>query len=280
VLDIFLARPHDFHRPVDMLRDLDGADNTIGLQPSAEAAADQVVVDDDLVQRQAGGLRGRRLDPRHGLAADPDFAAVLAQVNRAVHRLHGGVREERKLVGRLDLSDGARHGPLDIADALRDRPGIERRLFELARDRIGREFGVRTVVPFDHQRRQAFLRSSHMIGDDGDGVVEAHDLPHALDGLGCRIVHAFHATAENRRLRERRDLDPRRPNVDAIDGRAVDLRRRVQPLGRRADELEVLRPLECHGFGHRHTGGVGGKLAVFGPPSRRRVQHFTALRAA
>ena len=135
VLDIFLARPHDLHRAVDLLRDLDGANDAVGLQPPAEAAADQMIVDHDLVQRQAGGLRRRRLDARDGLAADPDFAAVLADMDRAVHRLHRRVREERNLVGRLDLGDGARHRLVDIADILRDRSRIERRLFELGRDR-------------------------------------------------------------------------------------------------------------------------------------------------
>jgi len=119
-----------------------------------------------------------------------------------------------------------------------------------------------------------------MLGYDGDGVVEAHDLTHALDGLGCRIVHALHAAAEHGRLRERRDLHARRPSVDAINGRAVDLRRRVQPFGRRADELEVLRSLERHVLGHRHAGGVGGQFAILGASSRRWVKHFTALRAA
>ena len=125
------------------------------LQPPAEAAADQMIVDDDLVQRQAGGLRRRRLGARDGLAADPDLAAVLADMDRAVHRLHRRVREERNLVGRLDLGGGARHRLVDIADVLRDRPRIERRLLELGRDVVGAELGVRAVVPFDHQRRQA-----------------------------------------------------------------------------------------------------------------------------
>ena len=142
------------------------------------------------------------------------------------------------------------------------------------------ELGVRTVVPFDHQRRQPFLRGPHMIGHDGDGVVEPHDLTHALDGLGRRIVHALHATAEDRRLRKGRDLHAWRPNVDAIDGRSVDLRRRVETLGRGADELEILRPLERHAFGDRHAGGIGGKFAIFDASSRRRVKHFAALRAA
>ena len=249
-------------------------------EPPAEAAADQMIVDDDLVQRQARGLRRRRLGARHRLAADPDLAAVLADMNRAVHRLHRGVREERNLVDRLDLGDGARHGLVDIADVLRHRARLERRLFELADDRVGVELGVRAVVPFDLQGREPLLRRPHMVGHDRDGVVEPHDLAHALDGLGRRIVDALHATAEHRRLRQRRDLHARRPNVDAIDGRSVDLRRCVQPLGRRADELEILRPLERDAFGDRHAGGIGGKLAVFDASPGRRVQHFTALRAA
>src|SRR5256885_16194555 len=95
---------------------------------------------------------------------------------------------------------------------------------------------MRTVVPFDLQGREPFLRSPHMIGDDGDGVVELDDLTHALDGLGRRVIHALHTTAEHGGLRKGRNLDARRPDVDAIDGRAVDLRRRVQPFGRGADE--------------------------------------------
>ena len=139
---------------------------------------------------------------------------------------------------------------------------------------------MRPVVPFDHQGRQPFLRSPHMIGHDGNGVVEPYDLTHTLDGLGRRILHALHTTAEDGRLRKGRDFHARRPNVDAIDGRSVDLRRRIQTLGRCADELEILRPLEHHVFGDRHAGGGGGKFAVFDPSPRRRVKHFTALRAA
>ena len=47
---------------------------------------------------------------------------------------------------------------------------------------------VRAVVPFDDQRREPFLRRPHVVGDDRDGVVEPHDLAHALDGLApqCR----------------------------------------------------------------------------------------------
>ena len=46
--------------PSTCLRDLDGASDAVDLEPAAEAAADQMIVHDDLLQRQAGGLRGRR----------------------------------------------------------------------------------------------------------------------------------------------------------------------------------------------------------------------------
>ena len=80
VLDVFLARPHDLDGTVDMLRDLDRASDVIDLQPPAESAADQVIVDHNFFQRQAGSLGRRRLGSRDHLVADPDFATVLADM--------------------------------------------------------------------------------------------------------------------------------------------------------------------------------------------------------
>ena len=99
--------------------------------------------------------------------------------------------------------------------------------FELAHDLVCVELSVRTVIPFDHKRREPFLRSPHMVGHDGDGVVEAYDLTHALDGLGRRIIHALRTAAEHGRLCKGSDLHARWPNVDTINGRSVDFRRRV-----------------------------------------------------
>ena len=145
---------------------------------------------------------------------------------------------------------------------------------------LGVEAGVRTVVPFDDQGLQPFLRGAHMVRHDGDGVVEPDDLTHALDRLGGRIIHALHAAAEDRRLGKRGDLHAGRPGVDAVHRRPVDLAGCVQALGRRADQLEILRPLQRHAFGERHAGGLGGKLAIAGLPAGRRMNHLAALRAA
>jgi hypothetical protein len=49
VLDVFLAAPDHLHRTIDVLGDLDGQHRAIGLQPSAEAAANQMIVNFDCI---------------------------------------------------------------------------------------------------------------------------------------------------------------------------------------------------------------------------------------
>jgi hypothetical protein len=103
VLDVLLGRPHNLDRTVDVLCDLDSAINTIGLEPAPEAAADQMIVHDDLLHRKARSLRGEGLGSCERLVANPDLATVVAHIDGAVHRFHRGMRKERNLVGRLDL---------------------------------------------------------------------------------------------------------------------------------------------------------------------------------
>jgi hypothetical protein len=204
--------------------------STRSLQPPAEAAADQMIVHDDFLRRQACGLRGQRLNPRDRLATDPDFARILAKVNRAVHRLHRRVGQKWNLIDRLDLAGGLRHGLVDVADVLRHRARSKGCPIEFACDLFCGESRVRTIVPFDLQRCQAFLRSSHMIGDYRNGVVEPHDLPHAFDGFCRRILDALHASAEHRRLRQSRDLHARRASIDAVDRGPINLGGRIKPV--------------------------------------------------
>ncbi len=122
MLDVFLARPDDLDRTIDVFGDFDSASDAVDLQPPAEPAADQVIVDHDFFQRQTDSLRRRRLGSRHHLGANPNLAAVVAHMDGAVHRLHRRVCEKRNLIDRLDLGGGARHRLLDIADVLRNRP--------------------------------------------------------------------------------------------------------------------------------------------------------------
>ena len=104
-----------FTGPSTCLRDLHRLGDVVDFQPAAETAAEQVVVHLDLLRRQAGHLRGGGLGAAQHLRSDPDIATVLAHMDGAVHRLHGGVGQKRQLVDRLDRVGGVGHGLGDIA---------------------------------------------------------------------------------------------------------------------------------------------------------------------
>src|SRR5262245_36161826 len=85
-----------------MTRDAYRLLGAIHLQPAAKAAADQMVVDDDLLERQLTGLRGNDLGASENLRAHPDLATVRANMNGTVHRLHRRMREEWQAVFGID----------------------------------------------------------------------------------------------------------------------------------------------------------------------------------
>ena len=131
VLDVLFARPDHFDGTVDVFGDLDGALDAVALQPPAEAAADQMVVHHDLVQRQAGDLRGRALGAGERLIADPDLATV-----RGEHEpcSSSAPWSHARGTGRgRSLRPWSPHpaSPGDVADVLRDHARLERGLFEL-----------------------------------------------------------------------------------------------------------------------------------------------------
>src|SRR2546425_11022424 len=71
-------------------------DDEVHLEPPAEAAAQQVVMDPDLALRQPGQLRGRGLGEGRHLRPHPDVAAVGSDVDGAVR----GLRSEERRVGK------------------------------------------------------------------------------------------------------------------------------------------------------------------------------------
>ncbi len=101
-----------------------------------------------------------------------------------------------------------------------------------------------------------------MVAHHGDQVVQLHDLAHAGDRLGLAVVHAGDLPPHHRARGQGGDLEARQPDVDAVLRRSVHLLRGVEPLGRRADQLEVLRILELHVGGDRQLGRGIGQLAV------------------
>ena len=102
MLNVLFARPHDFDGPVDVFADANGGRHHVGFEPAAEAAAKEMVVRGDFLERQARGFRCVRLRAGDNLAADPHFAAIGSDMNRAVQWLHRRVRQERYLVFRIE----------------------------------------------------------------------------------------------------------------------------------------------------------------------------------
>ncbi len=196
-------------------------------------------------------MRGSRLRPAHDLNADPDIAAVLGHMDSAIHRLHGGVRQERHLVDGIDLLGDARYRLGKVAIAPGGHAFVLRGARHLLDDAFRRDVRVRSVVPFDVERREPLHRGPHMIADHSDGIVDLDHLPHALDRHRLAVVDAFELAAKDGTCRDGREFHAGDHCVDAELGLAVHLLRRVETLGGRADEGEVLGVLERDLVGHR-----------------------------
>ena len=114
VPNVLLARPDELDGVVDLPREGDRLLDRIGLKTPAEAPADQVIVDTDLVLGQPNDARGMGLRDHRGLSADPDVAAVGADVDGRVDRLHRRMREKRQFVDGFDPLPGCREGAIDV----------------------------------------------------------------------------------------------------------------------------------------------------------------------
>ena len=280
VLDVLLPAPDDFHRPVDLLGDGDRLRDPVNVQPSAEAAADKMIVHLDLLQWQAGHLRGGGLSAAHNLVPDPDVAAVAAYMHGAVHRLHRGVGEKRKLVDRLDLPGGAGQRLGDVAFLAGDHSGLLRRRIHLLDDVSGGERGVRAVVPVDIERGEALHRGPRAIAYDGNGIVEPHHLAHALDRHCLAVVDAGELSAQHRAGGDRGKLHAGDHRVDAIYRLAIHLVGRVDTLGRCSDQREVLRVLERDAGRYRQLRRRIDQGPVFKRLAGRRMNHFSMFGVA
>ena len=244
VLHVLLARPDHLDRPVHLLGDLHGGVDHVHLQPAAEAAADEVVVHGDFVERQSGDLRRDRLGPGEHLNAHPHLAGGGRDMHGAVHRLHGGMREKGQFVGSLEQYR-PRPSPW------RHRPPIWRpRLpFSLAARSCFQTSSEETAACGPSFQRdvecvQPLLGRPHVIADDRHEILEHDDLTHAGQTLGFGVIDMPHSAAEHRAGGEGRELQAGRHGIDSVHDLAVDLVRRVEPLQRVADQFEIVDVLE------------------------------------
>src|SRR6202045_344282 len=223
VLDILFAGPHHLDRPFDLFGDLDCLGDAVHLQPPAKAAAQQVIVNYDLVTRQAGHLGSRGLGAADDLVADPHIATIGPYMDGAVHRLHCRVREKGRLVNCFESGCGAGHCLGEIALLARDDTGLVRGGLHLAQDVGTRHPRVRPFVPVDVEHGEPLQRRPHMLGDHRTRVVDAHDLTDALNRQRRAIVNASELAAKSRASRHRRDLHAGNFYIDAELSLAIHL---------------------------------------------------------
>ena len=187
----------------------------VELEPAPEAAAEQMIVNAHLAPARGRAPSTTTICAMLGnLRADPDVAAVRRHVHRAVHRLHGGVREERVLVDAVELgrSAGQRSRRHRLSFLRARRPLAREALASAATTSAVESLAFGPSSNFGCGRLEALLRRPVVIGDDGDGVVELGDLPHARHRQRRRLVDRGERAAEHRRGGDGGDLHARAPS--------------------------------------------------------------------
>ena len=209
VLDVFLAAPDHLHRAIDVLGDLDGQHRAIGLQPSAEATANQMIVNFDRIPWQAGEFDHQRLRERHRLRPDPNVATILLQMNGAVHRLHRRMGQERHLIDGFEPLRRLSKSLSCIAIVTGNRARLFGFLLQLLDDIGVVNLAIRPIVPRDGGSLESLLRRTHVIRHDGNSFIDIDHLPDAIHCQSGLLVHRFRLATEHRRNSNCRNLHTR-----------------------------------------------------------------------
>ncbi len=256
-MHVILARPSDLHGRAGPFRNLDRFGNEILLGAAAKSAAEKRSVYANLFRLQSGDFRAGHLHESLELRGRVNVASVRSNVRSAIHRFHGGVREERDFVGGFDfLGSGGENG-VGVTILARDGAGFFRGRQIKFSNRIAGVGSVRAFVPGDLQRAAAFHGGPGVIRDHGDAGRDLQDLFHAANRLCFRIVKALHLSAENRTARHDGVLDIWQAHINAEACFAVYFRRCVEAFRGLADVLVVFRILQ---LGIRGNGELRGSF--------------------
>src|SRR5215470_15859190 len=101
-------------------------------------------------------------------------------MHRAVHRLHGGVGKKWHLIDGVDSLRGARKRLFGVAFVPRYDTRLLRCFIELMNDVAAVDRGMGAIVPLDYCRDEPLLGCPHVIGDNGDCIIDPDHLAHTL----------------------------------------------------------------------------------------------------
>ena len=146
--------------------------------------------------------------------------------------------------------------------------GVEPALEEFG-DGRARHLGVLAAVPGRRQRVERGLRLPPALGHDRNGAVaDLHDVLDAGHALHLGGIEACELATEHRRILDRRAQHAGEFQIEAVDVRAGELGRGVEPLERLTGDLPVLRVLERDILRRLDLGGRLSDLAESGGAAR------------
>jgi hypothetical protein len=272
VLDVLLAGPHQLDRLAHGLGHRHGLRGLVGTAPAAEAAADEVDVDEGLFRRDAG-RRGRRgQHRRRRLGRDPHVEPILLQPDRGVERLHSRMG----LIGRLvegfdDLAAGLGEGRLGVAVVTRGGHGTVRPVaVELVE--VGLLHLARLAdVPLDLEVVGGLLGAPELVGGHRHRSVQLDHLEDAHAAPDGAVVDALQLAARHRTLDHRGVDHPRHAGVEPVLGRAVELGAGVEARSGFADQAVLFRRLDLGFLVELDRDGAGADRAIGELPTRRHV---------
>ena len=259
--DVVLARPDELHRLAGCFRQEHRIEHHLLRAATAVAAAQEMLVQCDFATvdvEEAGDLR---VQARRPLGAGPDLHRLAVGRNRGggVQGLHLSVIDVAGAVIAAEHLGRFAHGPARVAGA----PERHAFLAEVAADR--RQFiepalavVMRTgrVAPGDLEQVLRRLGRLDTRADDADTFRQFHDVGHARDLAGTRVIDRDRRAAGVGRLQDRGIDHAVDLRVHGVFGSTHDLERHVDAGHVLADEpelrcrLEVL-VLDLRQFGRR-----------------------------
>src|SRR5581483_1294968 len=125
---IILAGPHELHGTADLLRNLRRLRGEIGHITAPESSAHVGGMHSNFLGLEAENLRDCSLHPIGRLSGSPDFGLASARMHGDIHRFHGGVRQQWKLVNYVDLLGAVRQNLVYVAVVPNSFSGLVRSL--------------------------------------------------------------------------------------------------------------------------------------------------------
>ena len=270
LLHVFLARPDDLHRMIDLHRHpcdlLD--DLGIGREPPPEPATHDHRMEGHIRHRQSGELGQQVARLQRVLRRAPHLQLAVVVVPGHGEGLHRRLVQERHAVigvqtppPRRGQSGGHIAAAICVIGlALPDQRGLR------GMDRLAGEAPMAAIAELRRQGAHALQRRPIAAGHHHHRVVEPNDLFHPLDRQCRRRIDPQQLAAAHRRGHHRRHPHPRQGEIDAILGAAIDLGGNVEAIDRLADQAIV-------GAGFQH------RFARQAAP-RRRLGQFAIAQAA